>query len=315
MMKKILFQLLILTVSIGLLYAGGRLYYQLTGGFTLSNISSDFAYNPEWETRPLHEDEKLVLNSALDQPYDYLGKGCQSYVFLSRDGNYVVKFFKYQRFRLQPWLAYFPPLPNVVKYRQEKIEKKWLKLDGFVKSWKIAFENLKDETGLVYVHLNKTDHLMKDLLIHDKLGNSHVVNLDEMEFCVQHRATMLCDTLMEYKKQNALERSQELISKLLALILSEYRRGLADNDHALMQNTGVVHGNPIHIDVGQFVQSEKIKDPAFYSQELFTKTYKFKIWLKEAYPELVPFLEDKLREIIGPSYETMQPKFRDRTKR
>jgi len=315
MIKKILFRILILIGFVGVLYGCGRLYYQLTGGFALSNISSDFAYNPEWETRPLREDEQAVLDKALDQPYDYLGKGCQSYVFVSRDGEYVVKFFKYQRFRMQPWLAYFPPLPNIVKYRQEKMEKKWHKLDGFVKSWKIAFEELKSETGLVFVHLNKTDNLMKELLIQDKMGNPFLVNLDEMEFCVQHRATMLCDTLMEYKAQHATEQAQELITKLLALIISEYHRGLADNDHALMQNTGIVNGNPIHIDVGQFVHNEMIKDPEVYRQELFTKTYKFKLWLREEYPELAPFLDAKLREIIGPSYEQMQPKFRDRTKR
>jgi hypothetical protein len=222
----------------------------------------------------------------------------------------VIKFFKYQRFRLQPWIKYAPPLPALLKYREEKMAKKLRKLDTFVRSWKVAFENLKNETGLVFVHLNKTTHLNKELILFDKVGLRHVVDLDRMEFCIQRKADMLCDTLLAFKSRGDLEGAKTLIVRLLDLLLSEYERGLADNDHALMQNTGVANGKPIHIDVGQFVQNERIKDRTVYEQELFTKTYKFKLWLKEAYPELAVFLDEQLEAIMGPRYFELQPKWR-----
>lgn len=311
-MRKILQKILLMGLTILALYGAGRLYFQVTDGFSVKNIESDLAYNSQWETRALNLDEKHQLDQAINQPYRYLGKGCQSYVFLSTDGQYVIKFFKYQRFRLQPWLNYFPPLPAMVKYRQEKIEKKQHKLAGFFESWKLAFDSLKNETGLVFVHLNKTDDLQKMMTIYDKMGIAHEVDLDHMEFCLQRRADMLCATLMRYKEQGDLLKAQRLIEDLLALVLSEYHRGLADNDHALMQNTGVMDGKPIHIDVGQFVYNEQIKDPSIYHQELFTKMYKFKLWLKEKYPELDLFLDDRLKEVIGPAYATMRPKFREK---
>lgn len=305
-LPKLLRRVLFLAIFILSLYGLGRLYYRLTDGFTVSNITSDFPYQPEWEVAPLLENEKATFGEAINQPYTYLGKGCQSYVFASKDGQYVIKFFKYQRYRLHPWLTYFPPLPAIVKYRQEKLEKKWNKLNGFVKSWKLVFENLKEETGLIFVHLNKTTHLQHQLTIYDKIGRKHLVDLDQMEFCIQRRATMLCDTLLDYKAKKDLIGAQQLIHKLLHLILSEYARGFADNDHALMQNTGVVDGRPVHIDVGQFVK----QSPVNISQELFTKTYKFKIWLRTHYPELGDYLEKELYQLMGPSYLTMQPKFR-----
>lgn len=309
-MKKYFLSLSILSLVIVALYGLGRLYYHLTGGFMESNITSDFAYQPQWEVRPLFVKEQEELSKALNQPYFYLGKGCQSYVFASQDGHYVVKFFKYQRYRIQTWQAYLPPLPAIVKYRQQKLDKKWKKLDGFVRSWKVAFENLKEETGLIFVHLNKTDHLHQHLALFDKLGQPHTVNLDQMEFCVQRKATMLCDTLLELKEKGDLRGAQALIHQLLTLILSEYSRGLADNDHALMQNTGVALGKPVHIDVGQFVFNEAVKQPSIFHQELFTKTYKFKVWLNEHYPELAEYLERELAQIMGPAYATMKPKFR-----
>jgi len=305
--RQNLLRLLYLLLFIIFLYGLGRLYFHVTAGFTIENISSDFTYQPDWEVKPLNESENKELTVALAQPYFYLSKGCQSYVFISQDGQYVIKFFKYQRFRLQPWLQYFPPLPAFVAYREEKKEKKWQKLNSFIVSWKIVAEQLRDESGLVYVHLNKTTHLNKILEISDKIGMKHKLDLDQMEFCVQRRADMLCDVLLKYKNRQEGAKAQLLIDQLLALILSEYARGLADNDHALMQNTGVAKDKPIHIDVGRFEVDEEMKNPAKYKQEFFTKTFRFKQWLAKHYPEMHSYLEDRLIEIIGPDYFTMQP--------
>lgn len=309
-MNKIAKRLLLLFVLVATLYGLGRLYFRVTAGFTVANIISDFTFQPQWEVRSLLANEQAEFARAIDQPYYYLGKGCQSYVFASQDGQYVVKFFKYQRYRLQPWLAYFPPLPAIVKYRQEKLEKKWKKLDGFVQSWKIAFENLKEESGLIFVHLNKTDHLHHTLTIYDKIGQKHLLNLDQMEFCIQRRAQLLDKAILAYKTAGDLAGAQQLVHQILNLILSEYSRGLADNDHALLQNTGVAQGRPVHIDVGQFAFNEDVKQLLVLHQELFTKTYRFKLWLREHYPELADYLETELRQIIGPAYSTMKPKFR-----
>ncbi len=310
--KHLLRRLFYLSCSVFLIYALGRTYYHFTGGFTIQNITSNFSFQPQWEIRPLTDPENTELKFALDQSYRYLAKGCQSYVFLSDDDKYILKFFKYQRYRLQPWLEYAPPLPAVIQYKKEKIEKKWNKLNSFVTSWKVAFDSLKNETGLVYVHLNKTDTLKNELLIKDKLGFHHLVNLDNMEFCIQYKAEMLCDYLMNLKKSDNLAESKLLIDSLLDLILSEYRKGIGDNDHALMQNTGVVNGKPIHIDVGQFVHNDLFKNPDYAHQELFTKTYKFKIWLKEHYEELAIYLDQRLEMIIGSKYSILKPNLRIR---
>lgn len=290
-------------------YGAIRLYFQVTDGFSIANISSDFAYQPDWEVRPLSTLEKVEVDQALNQEYRYLGKGCQSYVFLSSDGHYVVKFFKYQRFRLQPWIAFLPGFDFVENYRQAKLKKKWEKLNVFVTSWKIAYDHLKTEAGLLWVHLNKTEDLHKRLVIYDKMGFKHILELDQMEFCLQRRAEPLNSVLVAYKAEGQLAQAQQLMSNLLQLMLSEYQRGLSDNDHALLQNTGVVNHHPIHIDVGQFLQNEKFKDPAFYRQDLFTRTYRLHEWLKQNYPELGAYLWVQLREVIGPEVETMQPRF------
>ncbi len=305
--KSFLRRFFFFVLFIGLIYGAGRLYFHLTAGFSLENISSDLTYQPQWQVPEPSEKENGEINQALAQPYYYLGKGCQSYVFLSQNGSYVMKFFKYQRFRIAPWLRYFPPLPAIVAYRKEKEKEKWQRLNAFATSLTIAAKRLKKESGLVYLHLNKTDHLNKKVVIEDKIGRVYTLDIDQMEFSIQKRADLLCDVLSNYQKQGQVKESYQLIDRLLALLVSEYRRGLADNDHALMQNTGVVDKEPIHIDVGRFEELEEVKNPAKYHQELFTKCYHFHQWLKVNDPAVSLYLEKKLKEIIGPKYHIMKP--------
>lgn len=298
-------------LTLSLLYGAGRFYYFVTAGFTISNISSELAFDERFETKLLTEEAKKEVDLALSQSYHYLGKGCQSYVFLSEDGSFVIKFFKYQRFTPQKWLDYFSFIPTIEQYRLRKIEEKKRKLENIFTSWKLAFDELQPETGLVYVHLNKTTNLNKNLTIFDKMGIQHVLPIDHYEFLIQKRASMLTDHLSEKMESGQIDLAKGLLDQLFSTLLSEYRRGLGDNDHALMQNTGVLEGMPIHIDVGQFVKKETFKDLKVQQQELFNKTYKFRIWLKKRYPDLALYLDDKLLKVIGPEISTLKPQLKN----
>lgn len=93
-MKKYFKIFLVISLLVFVIYSSGRLYYAITAGFTISNITSDFAYNEKWDMLSLSNLEKERVNQILAQKFSYLGKGCQSYVFLSEDGEYVLKFVK-----------------------------------------------------------------------------------------------------------------------------------------------------------------------------------------------------------------------------
>lgn len=301
--------LAILCVLIALAYGSGRLYFQLTGGFLVSNITSDLAYDARWEVAALPEDDASALDRILKQPYRYLGKGCQSYVFVSEDQQYVIKFFKYQRFRPQEWLNYFSFIPTVDQYRLDKIAKKKKKLEDVFTSWKIAYDYLKPETGVVFVHLNKQKMFDHELVIYDKLGFEHAVNINETEFLVQKKAEMLCPTLTALVEKGEQKNAEKILSELVQMLVYENSRGFADNDHALMQNTGVIDMLPVHIDVGQFIRNPIVKDPAIYHQEIFNKTYKFRKWLEATHPALAKSLENQLTQVIGEEFWSMKPVF------
>src|SRR6266567_3530070 len=75
-----------------------------TRSFALCKISSSLPPNKEWETAPLEGESERELERALCQPYHFLSKGAQAFVFKSEDGRYVIKFFKLHHLQPSAWL-------------------------------------------------------------------------------------------------------------------------------------------------------------------------------------------------------------------
>lgn len=304
MRYRYLIYILVLSLCI---YGAQRLYFDVTDGFSIGNISSEIPYDPQWEIPPLNPNEQKEIDLALGQPFTYLGKGCQSYVFLSQDGQYVIKFLKYKHFKPQWWLEWFTFIPPVRQYYNQKSIEKTRQLHKIFRSWKIGYENIPQYSGLVYIHLNKTPSWKQKIIIKDKMGFSHEIELGQFEFLLQHRASMLTETLLDLSKKQQNEKAEQIVDEMLILLLAEYTNGYADNDHALMQNTGVLHGRPIHIDVGQFIWNPVVMDPKVYHQEIYDKTYDFHVWLSKNYPEMALHLRTRLVSILGMEYYYKNP--------
>lgn len=303
--KKIIALILLTT----LVWGSGRLYFSITDGFMESNILSDLPADPVRELRNFTDAEQNEWMVLSQQPWYYLGKGCQSYVFESEDGKYVLKFFKYQRFRPQFWLEALSFLPPIKAYLDKKMVTKQEKLAFFMEAWKVAFEELKEESGLVYVHLNKSTHLNSDFVLYDKIGMKHVIAADQVEFLVQRKAESLVPWIKEHMFSKNVADVKGLLDNLITTLVSEYQRGLSDDDPALMQNTGVFDNKMFHIDVGQFTKGDKYRDPGIWHQALYNKTYYFRLWLLRNYPEMGEYLTERLKGELGDNYEAMKPFF------
>lgn len=306
MLKKWIKPIFWIFLFAGCVYGIGRLYYFFTDGFSIENITTAFVSHPRWDVHRLGGEEQKGVDAILSQPFYYLGKGCQSYVFLSEDGDFVIKFFKYQRYRPKPWVNWFSFVPLVDKWRLEKVHKKEKKLERVYSSWKMAFDHLQREGGIAVTHLNNDHQLNREITIFDKMGFKHTLELDSIQFLIQRKATMICPEIDSLMSQGKVNESKNLLDEMLEMMLSEHARGFVDEDHALMQNTGVIDGHPIHVDVGLFTSREDVKNLPVSHLELFKKTYKFHIWLQSQHPELAIYLNQSLYKIIGKPFLSME---------
>lgn len=118
--KKLIIAVAISSVLI-LIVLAARLYLYLTDDFRLSNITYEMPYQKEWQSPPLTALEEEKLANILAQEFSYLGKGSQCYVFSSKDGRYVLKFFKFKHVRPH-WIDQFlPSIDFLDSYKTETI--------------------------------------------------------------------------------------------------------------------------------------------------------------------------------------------------
>ena len=276
--------LLKLALFIAVFSWSGHFCRKKTDGFTIGKISSTLAPNPAWNVSEPNLDE---IKPVLNQKFHYLARGAQSYVFASEDGKYVLKFFSHHHMRAPLWLKMLP-----FEKMQLRAQKLNAKLGKDFSSYKIAYEELKDETGLVYLHLNKTSTLNSTIHIVDKLGIEHTLPADGMEFLIQKKADLLYPALDYLAQSGKADEAKALITELVQLLERRCRKGIFDKDPDLNTNFGVLEGHPIQIDIGRFKRNS-----VALKTEVVRITDNLHQYLMLRYPELDEHLRGELNQL------------------
>jgi hypothetical protein len=293
-MNKKVFLILKIALFLALFPLVERFCLKRTDRFSILGIQSDRPFDEAWETRPLTDEERSVVSEAISQPYTYFGCGGQSFVFFSADQKYALKFFKQRVFKVPLWVAHFP-IPWVLdRYRAKKTWQRADKLQRDFSSYKIAFEELPDETGMVFVHLNQTDNLKTILKITDKLGIAHELDLDKMDFVIQKKGVLAHDKITGHMQRGEIEEAKASIKQLMSLIVNRSKKGFHDRDPNIRTNCGFMGDRAVKIDVGRFVKDEKIKRPEVYLSELVRITGPLRVWLEQEHPALVSYFDEEI---------------------
>lgn len=233
------------------------------GDFEISQVLSDRENSPEWDT----EDQDVT--GLLSQTFTFLGMGDQAYAFLGEDKKTVLKLFKhYDAQGKRP-------------------------LDHIFTSCKLAYEELREETGLIYLHINKSPSCHVTLI--DKLGFAHTIDINATEYALQKKADDLIFPTLEGKlRHKDYDAAKKAIQKLFVLIAQRCDKGIGDRDTALRRNYGYKGLEPIALDIGSYFKDDALKDPAPRHEEIAHKTRRLFRWLKKHDPDLLPFYEAEL---------------------
>lgn len=267
-----------------------RFCHKQTRGFSLPNIYSSTSCT-EAASAPLNKE----LLPSFSEPFTFLDSGLESYAFISQDGKIVLKLFKHHHIRQAKLLAKLLPLPYFIKLAKMKE----MRLLNSFASCKIAYEELKEETGLLFMHLGKTMNSLPRVTLIDKLGIEHKVALDEVHFFVQKKADLLLPALEKDMAAAGVAKAKKRIYDLLALIVERCKKGIADRDPTLCKNYGFLDERAIVIDVGSFSKNPHLMHPQLYKRELFYETLPLRCLLTRHFPELVVHFDEEFERIIG----------------
>lgn len=191
---------------------------QATWGFTVARLKASQPLGPS-----LGVDPDIILQ----QKFYLKDQGGQSYVFISADEKYVLKFFKDMP---RPWIPF-------KKYQKKKIGKLIRTINGY----HLAFERLREETGILYLHLSPTKTCLATTLV-DRLLIEHSIDLSSVYFILQKRATPVASF------------SESTLSQVCELLKKRASAHIADHDPRLQSNLGWIDGQLVFIDPGRFIE-------------------------------------------------------------
>lgn len=277
MIKRIVLFLVALALFFGL----QQLIELRTYGFCLQKIfADDIPLKAEWETEAPH----AAVLERLDQPYYFLGAGSECFAFRSADGQSVIKFFKLDVMRpvyvlrglfLENYIG--SPLKRILSLRAFRIRRTF-------DSLKLSYDRLREETGLLYLHLTPCGQVHKTLTLYDACGIAHRVDLRTTHFFLQESATALRPHLLDLKEKGDWEEACRCVDSLCALIVERARKGFSDRDPRL-KNFGFRGGRALEIDAGSFSPCD-----VDWRQELFFATTELHAWAEAHYPPLAAYL-------------------------
>lgn len=288
--KKCLYGLLSLLV----LFGATRLYYSITDDVRVSHMTYQLPFQAPWQVPELTPEAHQQLAQVLSQKFHYIGKGAQSYAFVSEDQQYVLKFFKFKHLKPNFLVKLIPSIPPFKAYKEQAIERKKRKLLSVFNGYDLAYHHNRQDSQLLYVHLLPTQNLHQQVTIIDKIGQEKVLNLDDVVFLIQRKGDTLDTRLTQLLDQGQVPEAGKAIASIVKMYVSEYQKGLYDRDHGVMFNTGFVGDQPFHLDVGKFSQDDNMRHVQVYKKDLEHVVWKIDQWVKTHFPQytaiLTPFL-------------------------
>jgi hypothetical protein len=306
-MSKFLFKaILVLGLFLGL----QQIIELRTRGFYLQKIrETDLIAHPGWDTS---DADQHNLPSILDQPFTFLGAGSECFAFLSQDKTTVIKFFKLDILRpvyISRGLfsedhsgnagtisSLYHTMPSGIDGPAKRIlGMREFRIARTFDSLKLSYDHLKEETGLIYLHLNPTSHFHKNLTLLDPNGIAHRIDLNTTRFYLQKSAIPLETHLLALKERQEHERAKRCVASLCSMIIDRCRKGFADRD-PYNKNFGFIADQAIEIDTGSFLPDPRIKETRFIKEELFYVTLELRKWAQNNYPELLPVITSHIAE-------------------
>lgn len=238
-----------------------------TANFTIARITTNLPFHPEWEVQDLKSEELASIDAIVKQKFLFLDNGGQSWVFISEDGQHVVKFFKF-RFTWHDLFKRIPFPSGLEQFRPQLTAKQLAKRQRLLGGYALAFKKLRSESLLEAAFLNGKQEGELSMHIVDKIGIEHKIDLRNKPFIIQRTAIPLVKHLGPLMKEGRIGEAQEALCSALNLIAQRCAQGLIDEDHRLYANLGFVGKQAVYLDAGSLKEDPSIATPERSREEI-----------------------------------------------
>ncbi len=210
------------------------LFFHTQNHFRPKNLYRDIPFGSEPTSQ---------ITSLLAQKFTYLGEGSQMYAFISEDEQTVLKLFKarhQKHFKVSRFLSHLTRSQEDWTRSRQRWQQKF---HDTCRRYKWAHLDLREETGLLFIHFEKTPLPLPVVLL-DKY--TYEIDLAKHPFILQKKAVLTPD----YFRKNPQKKEAATLA-LKEFFISRLEKGFNDPRQSLSINFGFIDDKPVQIDVGK----------------------------------------------------------------
>jgi len=263
-------------------------------------ITSYQENNPNWDVTLAPEKIREINDKVFNQHFYYIGQGKQCTAYVSYDGQYVVKFLLQKPLTVKPHFLRLPDVFPITLFKSYKVDKRKERQDNLFSALMISYHIAPEQTGTLYVHLNRTDDLFTKPMIVDTQENPIRIDPDETQFVLQKRARHIKPVIIDLMRNGRQSQAKERVEQVLLLLYETAQKGVKDVDSGLIRNNnlGFLETRAIYVDTGKLrlVKQRLSKKEFVKDLKRLEPLYK---WLQTYYPELADHFAAKRVELIN----------------
>lgn len=285
-MLKVLKPVLVVFCVVAVLWFG---YAFFDRQFKISNVKGEW---PVASSTPITEKQQALLKEVFSEQFHYLDRGKQSFVFVSQDERYILKFFDARCLRSGDH-------PFIFSIEEEHCAKK---LKQLFEGYHVGLTEDPENSGLLFLQLAPDPSYTFKVVVADRFSVKHEVDLAEVPFVLQKKAIPLRELMTTLLNKGKVNEAEKRLDQLVDMYVAGYKKGILDLDHNFMYNTGFVGDHPIRIDLGRLQLNEDIKDPQVYRKDLEkVMITRLGDWLEKYFPknrkEILENMEKKIQSV------------------
>lgn len=243
------------------------------------------------------EDWGDEAEETLKQTFHYIGRGRQCFAFASEDEKFVLKIPRTDIYKTPFWARVLP----VDSYRKEIEARHRMKERFILESFRISFSDLKNQTGLLAIHLGQSSSKGKKLTLFDKAGFKHKLRLEKTPFVLQYKQPILMDSFSHALQTGDREEAKKILDALLATITERASKGILNLDRRFIDNYGYDGEKAYQIDVGSFFLNPDLDPSIAYQKSLRDSIDPVQEWLAKRDPDMLNYLNKSLSKVLFPS--------------
>ena len=237
------------------------------------------------------------VGAILSQPYRFLGQGAKLRAYVSADDRFVLKTPNTAE-QFVRWFveddADVARLTALSGHR-DPIDAARAMLARAQDSYRLAADELADETGLVFLHLAPTtdfDHRRVSIDGEPRL------DADADTYIMQHRAELVRARIKASERAGDRAASLRVLDDVIDLIGRIWRQGITEDSFNFHNNYGYVGDTLIQFDIGEFFKSwDRVREEM---RELKVLRQRSQAYLRRKYPDLADEFDARVRARLTP---------------